>query len=571
MKRSTWLILIVLLLVVVAAAIAVILTRINRDDIEQRVEPSDAVVLYFNAKQLYEKGAFENYINEEQRKLLSTVAGANLTNHEQRALIQEIAFDINASGVNFNVPMYAYVNSKEQSPTAIILVAEVSNIAQVDKTMELISTSLELSNEGILNIEHQGENRIFSYMGHYGGYNNTRLVLAVTLDDSDPMIHVTEALSRPLIKYNTFGKRDIAAFIELNKTLDILEKMLASDIERSRAELAELEYEDPWIEENIINDEKQLETFRKLRTDIPAGACLTTGLTFELGKIVWDFESTGVDIDTEKYGIMRVNNNHLNYIDKEAIALFNFGLNGEKCVLWVNELFNSLYNALYGIDRNTYNMVAAITTDALKSINGDITIALEDITGTEYSYYNYHTGRYTTKAELESAKAIAMVDVTDSYIYSNVAQFTYGTLTPVGDKQLYANLNGEEVFFGEENGILYAGLNSSLHSPEVNATDTRWLTDVEDGYGYIILDIKRLMQSSYIASEYKAIKQDMNNIDAMLLDRIVDMSDYAYMNIDSTNSSEYVVVLTDSNTNALKQLADNIMPLFISEIMSGIL
>ena len=71
------------------------------------------------------------------------------------------------------------------------------------------------------------------------------------------------------------------------------------------------------------------------------------------------------------------------------------------------------------------------------------------------------------------------------------------------------------------------------------------------------------MYSSYIHAWYINLTADMDEADAELCDRLIDISDYVYHSIIDIYSMEFVWVFDDVQTNSLEQIMDIVAPCFL--------
>jgi hypothetical protein len=187
-------------------------------------------------------------------------------------------------------------------------------------------------------------------------------------------------------------------------------------------------------------------------------------------------------------------------------------------------------------------------TDAIKSIDGDVTVALNDI-----------------------LDVVVAMDVTDNYIISNVAQFGSGILKKRGDNLYGISYGGYSFAIGHTDNTLYATINSSFEKRENSATDSGWVADIDGSYGYLLMDVDNMMDNSLVSSTYNRQLRNMDKDDATLVNNIVEMCDYAYMSLNAPNSLQFVIVLDDKNTNALEQIVKQVMPYVTQRAASEIL
>jgi hypothetical protein len=103
------------------------------------------------------------------------------------------------------------------------------------------------------------------------------------------------------------------------------------------------------------------------------------------------------------------------------------------------------------------------------------------------------------------------------------------------------------------------------------ATEAKWYEDVKDGYGYLVLNVDAMMRNPLISQYYNYATYSMSDMEAEIVDDIVDAVSYAYMNIDTPQSAQLVIVLDDKDTNSLEQIVNIVMPHVVREVAKDFL
>ena len=165
--------------------------------------------------------------------------------------------------------------------------------------------------------------------------------------------------------------------------------------------------------EEIYSAEQSIEQMNAVAEMMNKDTTLTVGLAFEPGKIVLDMSIDGISYE---HAGRKVSNDHLAYVDGNAIGVMNMGVDGEIASKLISEYITPDYAQMFGLSRNEFNIYFGVICDAVKSINGDVTIVLND-----FNPYR------------EKIDAMLAVSVDDDYIISNVAQFGSGFLKKRGD------------------------------------------------------------------------------------------------------------------------------------------
>lgn len=557
------------IVVAAAAAFAVIKfydgsteEQASKENIATRSDIDDLLVFYIDLDQLAAKGAFDQYLDENNRKMFATMASSSIADKSLASHASNIITDFNASGLNFKKPAYAYFNEDGN----MAFVVEVKDVANVDKTVELLSFLYQQEEGEPLPVERNGKNRIIDLGGEaMFGYNATRFVVATNTESYDAQAAVLDALKRPLSNLTIFGNSDVAFFVNCDKGFN----MARTFLENTKAEYEELALEDEYFESSVMEMEQAMSLINTYSGMIKKGANAIVSLTFDPGRATLSAKVSGLDTSEFEDIAKRTNNKHLNYISDDAAIVANIGINGKKYAEILNLVLTSDYFTNSEYNTNEVNMIAGIACDAIKSINGDLTIAVEDIQGKYTSDYDSYDDEYYSSVNVTGVSASAMIDVDDSYIISNLGQFAGGFLSRQDSNHYYGSFSGLNITLGQDNNVLHAGINTTYDRKANSAANANWIPSVENSLSYIVVDIDNLMGYSYIQAANKEMMEDMDFIERDIYSKYIDIFDYAYVSQMSTNETEVVIVLDDKQTNALKQIVDVVMPTLSSLMMQN--
>jgi hypothetical protein len=248
----------------------------------------------------------------------------------------------------------------------------------------------------------------------------------------------------------------------------------------------------------------------------------------------------------------KVSNKHLQYVDNDVLVAMNIGVNGKKLYTILSENINSEYANIFGFDRNEFNIYFGILCDAIKSINGDMTLALNDV---ELSYYG----------DPVNVDALLAVNVTDDYIISNISQFGEGFLTDCGDNR-YGYTYDDLVFsLGQQDNTFFATVNNNFKPLANSAASKPWATELSNSYGYFVVDIDNIIANRNIAPFYRSALEEMGS-SASHVSKFVESFSYAYITIDNPTTVKMVIAFDDKNTNSLEQIVKQVVPIAMSEI-----
>jgi hypothetical protein len=276
------------------------------------------------------------------------------------------------------------------------------------------------------------------------------------------------------------------------------------------------------------------------------------GLSFKAGRVVAELSANGVksEYKLEK----RVSNNHLAYVDDDVMAVLNLGVNGEMLSKVLSENITPDYADMLGLSRNEFNIYFGVLCDAIKSINGDVTLALNDITG------NYY---------VNGVDAILAMDVADDYIISNVAQFGEGFLNNYGNNTYGLTYAGLNFKLGQANNVLFATVNDEFKQQDNSAKRSAWASDIEESYGYVVVDVNNMMDNHIVSNLYRQEMRGFDSTTAGYINNFVDSCSYAYFTINSPQSVQLVLVFEDKQTNSLEQIVRQLAPVVIREATKG--
>ena len=489
-------------------------------------EDEEAVLAaYMNVNDLFEKCG----LTENQRKLLAAMAVKDIEEEDAREYVQNAIINLDNTGIKLSEPVYATFNAGVKNGVLAmegVLVAEVSNVETLDMLVGKLNLPLDLEN-GVRYVNTQNENLYFT-----AGYDSDYLVVAVSSENvSDKLFLAT--LDNADINLSAFRDRDVALYINGGKIMDIYEEMVRMSVPE-----AQLEYTPQY---------KKLMAFKE---NIEPDAKAIIGLTFQDGRVVFDMRYAGIN---DKYINMWsiVDNSYLQHIPSNALGVVNLGVNGPAVAEVINgiltpEFRRSLARNM-GVEVNQISVVTTILCDALASINGDLTVALNDLTIKESYVYEYGEAVKNTSVDIE---ALLMTNVENNYIMENVSK--YHTMLPGCKKSAdgnsyYCQIPGfGKINVGQEGNTFYAGINASYNEPLENSIADKWTGEFDNSIAYIAVDIQNVCSMPNVK---QALKKNSSEYAG-----IINLLDSAWLNIRNDNTVELVVTMKDSETNALAQL-----------------
>ena len=533
------------------ALIAVAIIAVVACSKEQKREPiTSDFAIYLNGYQLVEKSGIMEQFTESNRLMAASMAASEFGSGEISEFVKSVVMDTDRSGFSLTKPAYALINYNEIDKSAdLTAVIEVHNADDVDKSIEAYSSFLESNGGNPLTTYREGKTRYVDLNedGVLIGYNETRLVACTTKGDIKTF--VSDALNAPLADLSIFEGRDLALYCNNHRLFSILEQQYAE-------ELAELPYCNAVTEAKIQN-------FKELRATLEEHSSSVMGLAFENGKVVLDVKCDGIKSEQNAW-VKVANGTNLGYLPENTLALLNVSFEGERLMEFVNNNLSTDLAATLGVDSNEFNTGLAVATDAVSSIDGDLTVALNKLSGVVY--YGY--------PEVTNTEAIALADVKDRYIIDNLTMFAGAFLTHTADGNYTFPLSRTmRINLGQPDNKFFAGINTTLKEYEKSATKARWAEVVKDSYGACLLaDVKELLKVDIINEIYTFSLKDMDHPTDTITEEIVALADYIYLRGTSTSSGEFVLTLKNKNTNALRQISDIVSPyamLYVASIIES--
>ena len=552
--------LIILSVVVVAAGATVAVLSTNKSTFVQRDKIEDTLFCYINLDQLTKKGAFEKYITPEQRKMWASMATANIEDDAIAENIKSIITDFNNFGADLSKPLYAYADEVHE---AFVVVAEVADKNVVEKSVGNIAFLIDKHGNTTFELEQNrdGGRLIFTDKAALA-YSDKHIVM-VFREDGNVVPVLEEAYTRPLADFSMFGDSDIAMYINVNKLLNFGKQYIDKEIAL---------YGDENVNHIIaeLNNEKLL--LEEWSTHITPDAHIFSNITFDAGRATLSYKADGISISELESMLGQSDDSHLGYISNDAIAVMNLTADGKSLSRHINAFLDSRFAKVMGIElRNQSRMILAVVCDAIESISGDVTLALQSINGEVVERINYYSERIEKQPQVSSADFAVMMDVTDNYIITNVTQYTMGLLPKVGDNHYRTQMMGNTITLKQDDNLLFAGMNMLLEKSSHPATEAEWYNDVKNSRYFLVVDANNLLDNRFLKSLNEIIA---GNIDINYRDMYLSLTEkmsYIYTASSEPMQNTTVVVFDDKQTNALEQLCEVVIPLIVKDINTVIL
>jgi hypothetical protein len=242
------------------------------------------------------------------------------------------------------------------------------------------------------------------------------------------------------------------------------------------------------------------------------------------------------------------------------------GIDGNILANFVRTILNGEMLQSVGITpTNEVNIFISIACDALSTINGGVTLALEEVDGQIKQQYNYYWDEYSVEPAIKNIEAMLMADVSDTYIISNIAQFAGGFLNKVDATHYTLRLLNYNFSMGQDENLFHLGVNMTPGVQSPSALEAEWSTDVEGAIGYMVVNVDALMSGGFIKSANDYISSQILKEYRSLYNDATEVVSYIYLSADSLESAEMVVVFDNKSVNALEQINSIVLPVLIRE------
>ena len=549
------------------ASCAIILTSCSKKE-EAPAPIEDSVFVYVNLNQLIQKGAFEEFITPDNRRLVATALSSQIENIEYAEALSSIVQDLNTTGIDFSGIAYAYLCDDLKS---LAIVANILDTAQLNRTISLLSYLLVESGEDALEVSVNGDINTFNLNDATVAYNDSRIAIILS-DDENSENFAIEAITRAKSDTSIFGADDIAMLINYERLISLAN----SEIEIRTTELnnqldkGEISHTD--YTEGVEWVNRLREIVDSYQSNFSAGAKSIISVNFDQGIAKLSCRNEGINYGEYATLFKSTNSTHLANLSSDAYAVMGLGVNGKTLSEFVRTRLNKEFLSSIGINpTNELNMILSIACDALSTVDGGVTLALDSIDGKIKRSYNYYWDEYSTTPEIKSIEAMLMVDVLDTYIINNIAQFAGMFLKKVDPMHYTLRLMNYNLSMGQDNNLLHLGVNMTPKEQTPSALDSLWAKDVEGSICYIAVNIDALAGSEFMRSINKIITNNIIKEYQSIYTNSMEDVEYIYASAESLDFVEIAVVFNDKSTNALKQINKIVLPVVVNQTIKGII
>ena len=404
----------------------------------------------------------------------------------------------------------------------------------------------------------------------YVAYNTSTFAVALG-DDAEDMTSVRDALNRPQMDMSIFGASDLAVLVNTGKCMELA----SAKVSEAMAELNDMYGTGEVDAEEFAMQSEALAASEEMilgySSYFEPNSNIVLSATFDLGRMSLAYNSNGVNFGEYAAICKKVNMTHLNNLGKDSYAVMSMGVDGTVLAQLVRTLLNGEMLQSVGITpTNEVNMFVSIACDALSTINGGVTLALEELDGEIKQRYNYYWDEYSVEPSIKSVKAMLMADVADTYIISNVAQFAGGFLKRVDATHYTLRLMNYNFSMSQDDSLFHIGVNMSPGVQTPSAVEAEWAKDIEGAVSYVVVNVDTLMSGRFMQSANKYISSQLPAEYRDVYSDAAEAVSYVYLKANSLESAEVVVVFDDKSVNALEQINGLVLPLLTRECVKSL-
>lgn len=548
----------------IAIGVAVITYfMISKNHQEETLAPiEDSVFVYANLEQLATKGAFDKFITADNRRLIATAFSSQIEDAELSQHLSGIVTNLNATGIDLHGRAYGYLCDDLES---FVIVANVLNVVDVDHTVNLFSHLLEKSGEEAITVEQDGNIRTFEYDNITVAYNDSRIVFVLG-DDNSRHAMVESAITRPKSDLAELEGNDIAIIANFERLILIMNSQIEKSTTELQSKLNRGEISDTHYTKQIEEINRVKDLITNYTSHFEIGAKATISANFDLGRAAVTCKTKGINYGEYSTLFKATNTTHLSYLNSDAYAVISMGVNGNILAQLVRTLLNDEFLSTVGITpTNEMSMILSIACDALSTIDGGVTLALNNIEGSIKRTYDYYWDEYSITPNIKSVEAMLMADVSDTYIINNIAQFAGGFLRKVDPMHYTLRLMNYNLSMGQDEQLFHLGVNMSPNPKTPSVLDCEWTKDIEGSYGYIVANIDAMMNGDLLSSANKIIVRNIIDEYRSIYTDSMEAISYIYASAKGLDSAEVVVVFDNRSINALEQINSIVLPVLVSE------
>ena len=392
---------VVAIALIIGASIAVFM-KVSTNDKETSLKPiEDPIFLYVDIEQLASKGAFEKFITPENRGFISTVLSSQLDSAEEAEHLKNIITNLDAIGIDTHAPMYGYLADNFSD---YVVVAKVSDINQIERSVALLSYIFEHNGDNAINVLSEDDMRMFEYDGVVVAYNRERIALAS--GSSDAVIDIAkDAINRPRMDMSVFGGSDIALLVNSDRCTQLASAQVNNAISElnERYNAGEIGMERYSAQTEALVERKEL--ILSYATHFEPNSNILFSTTFDLGRMTLTYRSKGINFGEYTDIVKPANMEHLSNLSQDAYAVVGAGVNGAILAQFVRDVISGDVLQSVGITpTNEINMFISIACDALTTIDGGVTLAIEEVDGEIKPRYNYYWDEYYIEPAIKSVE-----------------------------------------------------------------------------------------------------------------------------------------------------------------------
>ena len=526
--------------------------------------PNDAaVVVRFDANQVLVKSGLKGELTQMLRNKLQAEGAPKM--------VLSLVDDFRNTGVDVEAPMYLFSQLVDNENIFVGVVAKTYKKSLLDKLVGSIPRSLKSEESGCTYVDVKGEyavayndvaivfGAVSPLQGHryemdsYGNYSPVELQKKVDLKPLligalEDAVNCSGGAALP-----SYEGCDAAVCLRVEPIFEVAKELAKESLEhasvRKRAEV----YSALHMVEKVKNGR------------IDAALNFANG-SIQLNAKVGNFPKL------DGLQLKPCSNENLKNISASAWAVANVPFDGAMLVDVFNKILENhpelqgaldaalksefnYHNSNMNLDaivQSTKNIVLA----SISSINGDLTVALNNYSEEQYWDPNYdYYGAYRTRANVD---ACAMVNVANESIMQAVdvvPAFVNIDLERNGYNRYRVVADGVGINFGIEQKQLYAKTDY-VSFVETPATAASWYPAVQGSYGYVVVNLSSVLSDPKLKREIEEkLKEEYGYSTSYgSAIKLVKSLDYLLLTAPTPESLSLQLVLKNKNENVLKQI-----------------
>lgn len=457
-------------------ALVAILVGCSKDgsngDYKCAVSDKAVAVARCNINQLLDKSGEKSHLLEMLR--------TKLESEDMPDFILEMAKDLRCTGIDIEAPLFIYAEEIDEDNMFLGVVAKTYNESLLDNLIKHIGRGHVIRTEesDYTLVERGGSNDVAL------AYNDVATVLGFVVPqkwsysngDCDAKPYVIEAVE------NAYNGNGGGAWLPAHEEADVA---VCGNVETLLALCKKYNVD---IEASIVGRLKMFEGVR--------GATIDVVLNTMPGSIDCRVELRGTTL-SECGALCACSSDNLKYVSADALAVVNLPFDGGTIINLINELRSKSPEFAHILDReiskatgNTLDSswVLKMAASPLKSLGGELTLAIDDIDG----------------REIEASAVVGVDNDSIMRLVRLANMINVVDMERVGGDNYLARVGGANYYFGQKAGLFYISTEGEIEPAKEPANRASWYSAAEESYGYIAANLSSILAIQEIRAQVEA-------------------------------------------------------------------